>query len=124
MCCTIYCVYVTPLACCFLFFFNRSSSFGTFSLSLHDALPIYFFFVPDMVARGEDIDAPIEEFICDFGSHSKTRRGVLAIQRSEEHTSELQSHHDLVCRLLLEKKKDAYINDLLFYLVMMMITTE
>src|SRR5437773_8957305 len=26
-------------------------------------------------------------------------------QRSEEHTSELQSHHDLVCRLLLEKKK-------------------
>src|SRR5437773_11903780 len=83
MCCTIYCVYVTPLACCFLFFFNRSSSFGTFSLSLHDALPIYFFFVPDMVARGEDIDAPIEEFICDFGSHSKTRRGVLAIQDRE-----------------------------------------
>src|SRR5437773_11955794 len=29
----------------------------------------------------------------------------LTIQRSEEHTSELQSHHDLVCRLLLEKKK-------------------
>src|SRR5437667_9301948 len=32
--------------------------------------------------------------------------GDLAIQRSEEHTSELQSHHDLVCRLLLEKKKE------------------
>src|SRR5437667_7270229 len=30
---------------------------------------------------------------------------VAAIRRSEEHTSELQSHHDLVCRLLLEKKK-------------------
>src|SRR5437667_772802 len=29
-------------------------------------------------------------------------------QRSEEHTSELQSHHDLVCRLLLEKKKKTY----------------
>ena len=29
----------------------------------------------------------------------------LEIGRSEEHTSELQSHHDLVCRLLLEKKK-------------------
>src|SRR5437773_6537763 len=29
-------------------------------------------------------------------------------QRSEEHTSELQSHHDLVCRLLLEKKKALY----------------
>src|SRR5437667_7243357 len=32
-----------------------------------------------------------------------------AIERSEEHTSELQSHHDLVCRLLLEKKKEEYI---------------
>src|SRR5437667_7454051 len=30
---------------------------------------------------------------------------VYAVMRSEEHTSELQSHHDLVCRLLLEKKK-------------------
>src|SRR5437773_6908774 len=30
--------------------------------------------------------------------------GVLQLGRSEEHTSELQSHHDLVCRLLLEKK--------------------
>src|SRR5437773_8849025 len=37
----------------------------------------------------------------------RTRRRVLraAAPRSEEHTSELQSHHDLVCRLLLEKKK-------------------
>src|SRR5437773_11566045 len=34
------------------------------------------------------------------------RRGLaVARARSEEHTSELQSHHDLVCRLLLEKKK-------------------
>src|SRR5437667_7705520 len=31
--------------------------------------------------------------------------GQLPVERSEEHTSELQSHHDLVCRLLLEKKK-------------------
>src|SRR5437773_8585295 len=33
-------------------------------------------------------------------------RGVVLYTRSEEHTSELQSHHDLVCRLLLEKKKE------------------
>src|SRR5574343_359594 len=33
------------------------------------------------------------------------RGGIVAGLRSEEHTSELQSHHDLVCRLLLEKKK-------------------
>src|SRR5438034_4421958 len=37
--------------------------------------------------------------------HSARRRGV-ARERSEEHTSELQSHSDLVCRLLLEKKKN------------------
>src|SRR5437773_3942865 len=35
---------------------------------------------------------------------------ALITWRSEEHTSELQSHHDLVCRLLLEKKKNADIN--------------
>src|SRR5437773_6169386 len=34
-----------------------------------------------------------------------SRRGAAGTARSEEHTSELQSHHDLVCRLLLEKKK-------------------
>src|SRR5437667_5573404 len=33
--------------------------------------------------------------------------------RSEEHTSELQSHHDLVCRLLLEKKKPKYLTELI-----------
>src|SRR5437667_2987478 len=40
--------------------------------------------------------------------HSDARRpwqAPAAVDRSEEHTSELQSHHDLVCRLLLEKKK-------------------
>src|SRR5437667_6506508 len=37
-----------------------------------------------------------------------------AIARSEEHTSELQSHHDLVCRLLLEKKKEANIANLYY----------
>src|SRR6266540_4392539 len=36
---------------------------------------------------------------------SVLRRGQRRVDRSEEHTSELQSHHDLVCRLLLEKKK-------------------
>src|SRR5437773_8000902 len=35
---------------------------------------------------------------------------VLGQKRSEEHTSELQSHHDLVCRLLLEKKKQNKIH--------------
>src|SRR5438034_5717872 len=43
------------------------------------------------------------------GSHEPEFQG--AIERSEEHTSELQSHSDLVCRLLLEKKK--YTNRML-----------
>src|SRR5437773_7628330 len=38
----------------------------------------------------------------------RARRGALDVRRSEEHTSELQSHHDLVCRLLLEKKNELY----------------
>src|SRR5437773_5905842 len=44
----------------------------------------------------------------DVGQRLSPRRalaGHLVAPRSEEHTSELQSHHDLVCRLLLEKKK-------------------
>src|SRR5437667_5570487 len=43
-----------------------------------------------------------------FARPSRERRSDRAEtqQRSEEHTSELQSHHDLVCRLLLEKKKN------------------
>src|SRR5438034_1857268 len=36
----------------------------------------------------------------------REKKGVKVVQRSEEHTSELQSHSDLVCRLLLEKKKE------------------
>src|SRR5260221_3364976 len=47
------------------------------------------------------------------GAHRKKLRAliqkdVFAVHRSEEHTSELQSHSDLVCRLLLEKKKHVF----------------
>src|SRR6266540_7414303 len=44
-------------------------------------------------------------------SASLTAAGLPVMARSEEHTSELQSHHDLVCRLLLEKKKNKNINN-------------
>src|SRR5437667_11094487 len=40
----------------------------------------------------------------NFAKHSGTMARLPELMRSEEHTSELQSHHDLVCRLLLEKK--------------------
>src|SRR5574340_240680 len=70
------------------FFFNDTATTEIYTLSLHDALPILL----ACVANGDRAvaHAPIEVF----------RPG-----RSEEHTSELQSPKDLVCRLLLEKKK-------------------
>src|SRR2546427_5387208 len=45
---------------------------------------------------------------------NRTRQGIRAPQRSEEHTSELQSQSNLVCRLLLEKKKNMKITPLLY----------
>src|SRR5207248_11314442 len=47
------------------------------------------------------------DFLCDDCNAYRTRRGCpkSTLHRSEEHTSELQSPYDLVCRLLLEKKK-------------------
>src|SRR6516225_11932599 len=70
----------------FFFFFNDTATTEIYTLSLHDALPI------------------------SFVSSSRIIRWcvptpLLPRTRSEEHTSELQSHVNLVCRLLLEKKK-------------------
>src|SRR2546429_4646029 len=80
----------------FFFFFNDTATTEIYTLSLHDALPIYHG-LRDL-CRGQDL--PV---------HGKQiRNGVLPRQlrlRSEEHTSELQSRLHLVCRLLLEKKK-------------------
>src|SRR5438067_6903001 len=77
-----------------VFFFNDTSTTEIYTLSLHDALPISEnAFLPAPLRRGAQ----------------PTDRGDLAAEivayRSEEHTSELQSRFDLVCRLLLEKKK-------------------
>src|SRR5712664_4889843 len=72
------------LLSCFFFFFNDTATTEIYTLSLHDALPIF------RCGRPECAWTPGPGF-----------RG-----RSEEHTSELQSRSDLVCRLLLEKKKN------------------
>src|SRR3970282_2972171 len=71
----------------FFFFFNDTATTEIYTLSLHDALPI---FLPKCLDRFAGDDATADRRLN---------------RRSEEHTSELQSHHDLVCRLLLEKKK-------------------
>src|SRR5690242_20778505 len=73
-----------------------------YTLSLHDALPIWQFLI---------IDVNFAQCFFRRGAvHGGYRRNRLSgedhpLQRSEEHTSELQSHVNLVCRLLLEKKK-------------------
>src|SRR5215469_3123955 len=75
----------------FFFFFNDTATTEIYTLSLHDALPI---------CRWRRSPVPPS---CTAGSGSRPGR-------SEEHTSELQSRRDLVCRLLLEKKKNKMIN--------------
>src|SRR5438046_4571555 len=86
-----------------------------YPLSLHDALPIYGLVEPQN-ASGESFgDRKLEEVIRKNQSRppaelleqmlSEIRAWQPASLRSEEHTSELQSLTNLVCRLLLEKKK-------------------
>src|SRR5438132_12819676 len=79
------------------FFFNDPATTEIYTLSLHDALPI-------------SIHAASRSMLDNANLIRKTRfpRQLVplsVVARSEEHTSELQSHSDLVCRLLLEKKK-------------------
>src|SRR5437773_7431222 len=83
--------------CLSCFFFADTATTEIYTLSLHDALPIF----RRSGGRGRGGD------VSNFRARVRPRRGRPAIRpaRSEEHTSELQSHHDLVCRLLLEKKK-------------------
>src|SRR5437868_10690237 len=78
----------------FLFFFNATATTEIYTLSLHDALPIYR--ASGWAWRRNSPGA------------ARCSPSADAI-RSEEHTSELQSRFDLVCRLLLEKKKKIHI---------------
>src|SRR2546430_8085171 len=77
------------------FFFNDTATTEIYTLSLHDALPISLEVRERFLARrrAERLDADAQ---------GPDRAGDA---RSEEHTSELQSQSNLVCRLLLEKKK-------------------
>src|SRR5438874_8271075 len=85
--------YAISLSIFLFFFFNDTATTEIYTLSLHDALPILAPAAGAVVA-GEDggVDAAV---------------GKVAQRRQiGEHTSELQSRRDLVCRLLLEKKKN------------------
>src|SRR5207247_11311117 len=84
-----------------LFFFNHPPPPAIYTLSLHDALPISTSLAGTRVPLVEPA-AP---------GHPPGRGEELTERRSEEHTSELQSRVDLVCRLLLEKKKNKKESD-------------
>src|SRR5216683_2848355 len=79
--------------CClrpYCFFFNDTATTEIYTLSLHDALPIA-------------LELPNDQMLVDLECHGyNLPRRRRAPVRSEEHTSELQSRSDLVCRLLLE----------------------
>src|SRR5437762_7918536 len=79
------------------FFFTAPAPTEIYTLSLHDALPIW------ERRPGVQLDPERQERL-GVGRRGDQNVGV-ADQRSEEHTSELQSPMYLVCRLLLEKKK-------------------
>src|SRR2546430_13003742 len=99
----------TVLAVVF-FFFNDTATTEIYTLSLHDALPIY-------PARPDRTALPGEWLSLGLRDRAVRRLAIVWSQlyagtdngiyraRSEEHTSELQSQSNIVCRLLLEKKK-------------------
>src|SRR5260221_10604849 len=92
----------------FFFFFNDTATTEIYTLSLHDALPIYICIVNDK-EDGSPLSATVLNWkvvSADGDIITSGKADVMISPRSEEHTSELQSHSDLVCRLLLEKKKN------------------
>src|SRR5205807_5566023 len=104
--------------------FTRTSSSHSYTLSLHDALPIYVrrhmlrvrCIGRDLGVKPRGLQAflgdrrivvEVDQIVCDTGmlrlalEDRLEDRGALELVRSEEHTSELQSPCNLVCRLLL-----------------------
>src|SRR5258708_26690150 len=96
------------------FFFNDTATTEIYTLSLHDALPIcqlvaLHLFLADRQQRHARPARPEVRPVIDFAHDGKLLEMLgprVALLRSEEHTSELQSPDHLVCRLLLEKKKN------------------
>src|SRR5690625_6490208 len=92
----------------FFFFCHGPPSTVIYTLSLHDALPIYKVRVLIMQLFGWfefGISLGLNQPILFLCVHYYSNQCTSQFLRSEEHTSELQSRGHLVCRLLLEKKK-------------------
>src|SRR3712207_8675986 len=102
-----------------LFFFKDTATTEIYTLSLHDALPIYNV-KPELIILQCGADGlagdPITHLQYTSKAHTFATDSLHRLAhkhcngriRSEEHTSELQSRQYLVCRLLLEKKKPSF----------------
>src|SRR2546426_2250382 len=93
----------------FLFFFNDTATTEIYTLSLHDALPISIVIqhpAGDVRQAEAQLKGQAEQQRASAQAQEVQiqRQHQGAVERSEEHTSELQSPCNLVCRLLLEKK--------------------
>src|SRR3712207_8400893 len=95
------------------FFFNETATTEIYTLSLHDAIPIWLI-VPSPTHLHQDLCVEVllalrancpPEYVVSIDLSMRVDRRNEPRPRSEEHTSELQSRQYLVCRLLLEKKK-------------------
>src|SRR2546430_7587009 len=90
----------TPAYPFLFFFFNDTATTEIYTLSLHDALPIFHALARKCAQATSHSRNDTAGPDRSDGGHS------FIFRRSEEHTSELQSQSNLVCRLLLEKKKE------------------
>src|SRR3712207_9108637 len=96
------------MMCLCALFFNDAATTEIYTLSLHDALPI---FVPErglLLVPVQPVPRRAEKLLAAGSLRvpaTDRDRFLTGFYRSEEHTSELQSRQYLVCRLLLEKKK-------------------
>src|SRR5690606_41734162 len=100
------CFFLSLSYLCLFFFFHDTATTEIYTLSLHDALPIFGVFNQGLTWL-KAINKPVVYVAGNHEFYNSEYHQVMAMlrQRSEEHTSELQSRENLVCRLLLEKKK-------------------
>src|SRR5205823_14977590 len=95
-------LWISYSMCFIFFFFSATAPTEIYTLSLHDALPIF-------AGEFDVLTVPAFDHAAD-GEVIRVQELAPGASRSEEHTSELQSLAYLVCRLLLEKKKNANSN--------------
>src|SRR3712207_8407420 len=106
------------------FFFNDTATTEIYTLSLHDALPISMSARPSPVPwwAGRTWNSHTSKLPSSHvraACSSSAARTWSCHHRSEEHTSELQSRQYLVCRLLLEKKKNKYLSCISIYHILL-----